>query len=127
MIKKSTVFLLAILLTTSTLIVNAQTNTKKVLKHIVTVTFTDNAPQNEIAQVDKSFKGLTKLKVVKGFEWGVAPITDRNKDNKHTYAFTFDSLEDLEKYATSPEHQKHIKVGVEITKKVEAVQYFVEK
>lgn len=48
MIKKNAVFLLAILLTTSALIVNAQTKTKKVLKHIVTVTFTENAPQNEM-------------------------------------------------------------------------------
>ena len=103
-----------------------QSNPKK-FKHIVTVTFTENAPQSEIDAVDKSFKGLSKLKVVKGYEWGVAPITDRNKENKHTYAFTFAKIEDLEVYAKSPEHQKHIKVGAEFTKKVEAVQYFVEK
>jgi hypothetical protein len=105
---------------------NAQSKPKK-FKHIVTVTFTENAPQSEVDAVDKSFKGLSNLKVVKAYEWGVAPITDRNKENKHTYAFTFASLEDLDKYATSPEHQKHITVGVSITKKVEAVQYFVEK
>ncbi len=105
----------------------AQSKPTKFFKHIITVTFTENAPQSEIDEVDKSFKGLAKLKVVKAYEWGVAPITDRNKENKHTYAFTFASLEDLDKYAQSPEHQKHIKVGVSITKKVEAVQYFVEK
>lgn len=105
----------------------AQDNPAKLFKHIVTVTFTDNAPQNEIDEVDKSFKSLSKLKVVNGYEWGIAPITDRNKENKHTYAFSFSSLEDLDRYAKSPEHQKHIKVGVSITKKVEAVQYFVEK
>lgn len=99
----------------------------KILKHAVTVTFVDNAPQNEIDEVDKSFKGLSKLSVVKGYEWGIAPITDRNKENKHTYVFSFGSLQDLDIYAKSPEHQKHIKVGVSITKKVEAVQYFVEK
>lgn len=105
---------------------SAQSTSKKVFKHIVTVTFTENAPQKEIDEVDKSFKGLSNLKVVKAYEWGIAPITERNKENKHTYAFTFASIDDLDKYAQSPEHQKHIKVGVEITKKVEAVQYFVE-
>lgn len=104
----------------------AQTKPKK-FKHIVTVTFTENAPQSEIEAVDKSFKGLSKLKVVKGYEWGEAPINDRNKENKHTYAFTFANIADLEVYAKSPEHQKHIKVGAEYTKKVEAVQYFVEE
>ena len=122
--KKSIVFLVIMMgvLTVSF----AQTKPKK-FKHIVTVTFTENAPQSEIEAVDKSFKGLSRLKVVKGYEWGVAPITDRNKENKHTYAFTFSKIEDLEVYAKSPEHQKHIKVGAEFTKKVEAVQYFVEK
>ncbi|MFN8355081.1 MAG: Dabb family protein [Spirosomataceae bacterium] len=122
-----TLFLIfAILLVASSFSVNAQTKSTKLFKHIVTVTFTENAPQHEIDEVDKSFKGLAKLKVVKAYEWGIAPITDRNKENKHTYAFTFASLDDLAKYAESPEHQKHIKVGVTITKKVEAVQYFVQ-
>ena len=124
---KNTFFVVAMLLFAITLSANAQSKPAKLFKHIVTVTFTENAPQNEIDEVDTSFKGLAKLKVVKSYEWGIAPITDRNKENKHTYAFTFASLEDLDKYATSPEHQKHIKVGVAITKKVEAVQYFVEK
>lgn len=125
--KKNTFFVLAVLLTASTVALKAQSKPSKVFKHIVTVTFTENAPQNEIDEVDTSFKGLAKLNVVKAYEWGIAPITDRNKENKHTYAFTFASLKDLDTYAASPEHQKHIKVGVAITKKVEAVQYFVEK
>lgn len=124
---KKLLFTIAILLVVGNFSANAQSKPAKLFKHIVTVTFTENAPQNEIDEVDKSFKGLAKLKVVKAYEWGVAPITDRNKENKHTYTFTFASLDDLDKYAQSPEHQKHIKVGVSITKKVEAVQYFVEK
>lgn len=127
MIKKNTFFVFAILLIASTFAVHAQSKPARLFKHIVTVTFTENAPQNEIDEVDTSFKGLAKLKVVKAYEWGIAPITDRNKENKHTYSFTFASLEDLDKYATSSEHQKHIKVGVAITKRVEAVQYFLEK
>lgn len=124
---KKLLFTIAILLVVGNFSANAQSKPAKLFKHIVTVTFTENAPQNEIDEVDKSFKGLAKLKVVKAYEWGVAPITDRNKENKHTYTFTFASLDDLDKYAQSPEHQKHIKVGVSITKKVEAVQYCVEK
>lgn len=106
---------------------SAQNASNKLFKHIVTVTFTENAPQKEIDEVDKSFEGLSKLNVVKAYEWGIAPLTDRNKENKHTYAFTFATMDDLDRYAQSPEHQLHIKIGVSITKKVEAVQYFVEK
>lgn len=116
-----------LLLTITSLTVRAQDKPQRSFKHIVTITFVENASQKEIDEVDRSFKGLAKLKVVKGYEWGIAPHTDRNKENKHTYAFTFTSLEDLDIYAQSPEHQKHMKVGVAITKKVEAVQYFVEQ
>ena len=117
---------LVIILTICCFGFHSQNKPIKKLKHIVTVTFTNNAPQNEIDEVDKSFRALSKLKVVRGYEWGIAPVTDLNKENKHTYAFVFDSLEDLDKYAKSPEHKNHIKVGVSITKKVDAVQYFVE-
>ncbi len=126
MIKKLS-FLTVIFLVVSSLSSKAQTSSSRLFKHIVIVTFTETAPQNEIDEVDQSFKGLAKLKVVKAYEWGIAPVTDLNKEKKHTYAFTFASLDDLDKYAQSPEHQQHIKVGVSITKKVEAVQYFVEK
>ncbi len=125
--KNTLLISLVIILTVCCFSFSSKNKTAKNLKHIVTVTFTDNAPQNEIDEVDNSFRALSNLKMVRGYEWGIAPITDRNKENKHTYAFTFDSLEDLDKYATSPEHQKHIKVGVSITKKVDAVQYFVEE
>lgn len=125
--KKTLLVSLVIILTICCFSFSSKNKATKHLKHIVTVTFTDNAPQNEIDEVDKSFRTLSNLKVVRGYEWGIAPITDRNKENKHTYAFTFDSLKDLDKYAKSPEHQKHIKVGVSITKKVDAVQYFVEE
>jgi hypothetical protein len=120
-------FTISILLIVSAFAAKAQSASSKNLKHIVTVTFTPNASQNEIKEVDNSFKGLAKLEVVKGYEWGIAPINDRNKEHKHSFAFTFSSMEDFGKYAASPEHQKHIKVGVAITQKVEAVQYFVEK
>ena len=125
--KKVIFIVLAILSAISCLNSQGQGKPTKLFKHIVTVTFDNSASQKDIDEVDSSFKGLSKLIFVKGFEWGIAPITDRNKEIKHTYAFSFSSLEDLDRYAKSPQHQKHIKVGVSITKKVEAVQYFVEE
>ena len=56
---KKLFFIIAILLVVSNFSANAQS---KLFKHIVTVTFTENAPQNEIDEVDKSFKSLAKLK-----------------------------------------------------------------
>ncbi|MCA0363420.1 MAG: Dabb family protein [Bacteroidetes bacterium] len=96
---------------------------KPLYKHAVTVIFKTNVTAEQIAEVDNSFKSLRKLKVVKGYEWGVV---DDKKAVKHVYIFTFEKPEDLKVYAESPEHQAHIKVGAENVENVTAYQYFVK-
>jgi hypothetical protein len=128
MIKK-----LSILLFTSVVVLmgsNAQAQTKntKTLKHVVMITFKEGAPANEIKEVDDSFKNLAeKLKVVKSYEWGIANAQEQSKANVHVYVFGFSSMEDLVSYGASPEHQLHIKVGVSITERVQAIDYWTEK
>src|SRR5690606_27311457 len=73
-----------------------------VYKHAVKVTFKSGVEPAAIEAVDASFGGLQKLKVVKGYEWGV--VDSKNKI-KHIYIFSFAKPADLEIYANSPEHQ----------------------
>ncbi len=96
------------------------------LKHIVTITFTANASDAKIKEIDDSFRGLTKLTVVKGYEWGKAVNQRETTLRQHVYAFTFDQIEDLEIYAKSKEHQAHIQVGADITAGVSAVDFLME-
>lgn len=91
-------------------------------KHAVTVTFKAGVSPEAIQAVDESFGRLQKLKVVKGYEWGVI---DSKEQVKHIYIFSFAQPKDLETYAKSPEHQAHIKIGAEDIEGVTAVQYFV--
>nr|WP_293837148.1 Dabb family protein [uncultured Arsenicibacter sp.] len=106
----------------------AQTPPQKVLRHVVTVTFKPTAPAAVIKAVDASFKNLgTKLKMTRGYEWGIAPMDARNKDIRHVYITTFASEKDLQAYGASPEHQKHIKLGASEIAGVQAVDFLVEK
>lgn len=43
---------------------------EKLYKHAVTVTFKSGTSDTQIGVVDKSFKGLAKLKMVRSYEWG---------------------------------------------------------
>ena len=97
------------------------------LKHVVTVTFTANATDAQIKEIDDSFQGLTKLAVVKGYEWGSAVNQRDTKLRQHVYAFTFDQASDLEVYAKSKEHMAHINVGADITAGVSAVDYLINE
>ena len=95
---------------------------------MVTVTFKPTAPAAVIKAVDASFKNLgTKLKMTRGYEWGIAPMDARNKDIRHVYITTFASEKDLQAYGASPEHQKHIKLGASEIAGVQAVDFLVEK
>lgn len=97
----------------------------KQLRHIVVVTFKPWTSNAQIQAVDKSFKNLSKLAMVKGFEWGIG-LDDRNTQHvKHVYVTTFASKEDEASYGKSPEHQAHIKLGADYIDNVSATDYFV--
>lgn len=97
---------------------------EKLYKHAVTVTFKSGTSDTQIGVVDKSFKGLAKLKMVRSYEWGVVDDTKDPAHVKHVYVFTFGDKNDLPLYGASPEHQAHMKVGAEYIEAVSAVQYF---
>ncbi len=97
------------------------------LKHVVTITFTANATDAQIKEIDDSFQSLTKLAVVKAYEWGPAVYQRDTKLRQHVYAFTFDQASDLDVYGQSKEHLAHIKVGADITAGVSAVDYLINE
>ena len=100
--------------------------TAKPFKHAVTITFAAHATDAQIQEVDNSFQSLTKLAVVKGYEWGKVIDPKDPSKKQHVYIFTFDRESDLPIYGQSKEHLAHIKVGADITIGVSALDYFVQ-
>lgn len=100
--------------------------TARPFKHAVTITFASHATDAQIQEVDNSFRSLTKLAVVKGYEWGKVVDPKDPTKKQHVYIFTFDRESDLPIYGQSKEHLAHIKVGADITTGVSALDYFVQ-
>ena len=100
---------------------------QKTLRHIVIVTFKPGTSNTQIQAVDNSFRNLAKLKMVKGYEWGIGSDDHDVQHVKHVYVTTFASKEDEASYGKSPEHQAHIKLGADYIDNVNATDYFVSE
>ncbi len=95
---------------------------EKLLKHSVIITFKSNTPLTVINAVDQSFTNLSKLPMVKGFEWGVISEDEKNQV-KHIYITNFASKQGEDEYGKSKEHQAHIKLGAEYVESVQVIDY----
>ncbi len=98
---------------------------KELLKHVVVVTFKPETSMDLIRKVDVSFKNLSKLPMVRAYEWGIVKDAKVKDKIKHVYVTTFLNQNDEDAYGKSAEHQKHIKLGAENIESVEAIDYFV--
>ena len=112
--------------TNSTMAQN-KTDEQRLLRHIVVVTFKPGTSNAQMQAVDNSFKNLSKLKMVNGYEWGIGSDDRDTQHVKHVYVTTFKSKEDETSYGKSPEHQAHIKLGADYIEGVNATDYFISK
>lgn len=110
------------------LVFSLQSQSKHVglLKHVVVMTFKPGADPKVIQQIDASFKNLSKLPMVKGYEWGVVSGASNAKQVQHVYITFFKDTKALDAYGKSPEHLAHIKLGADQVAGVQAVDYVVE-
>lgn len=125
--KSTLLTILIVMFLTNGAMAQMKSGGQNLLRHIVVVTFKPGTSNSQIQAVDNSFKNLSKLNMVKNFEWGVG-LDDRDTLRiKHVYSTTFASKIDEDSYGASPQHQKHIKLGAEYIEDVRATDYWVSK
>ncbi len=117
--------LLALIMLLITNNASAQTNTK-LLRHIVTITFKQDANADSIKALDDVYIGLSKNIMVKDFEWGVN-ISTRDTSLKHVYVTSFASKEDMGSYKKLPLHSSLFKLSLPVSEAVTVVDYWVNK
>jgi len=123
--------LLAILLFSTTMLliqnnVRAQTNTT-VLRHIVIITFKQDAPADSIQALDNLYMSLSKSPLVKDFEWGINMSTRDTGVVKHIYATSFASKEDIDKYRKLPDYPRLFKLSLPVAEDVTVADYWAKK
>jgi len=106
--------------------INAQTN-NSLLRHIVIITFKQDAPADSIKALDNIYTDLSKSPLVKDFEMGVNVSTRDSGVIKHIYVTSFASKDDMDNYRKIPEYGKLFKVSHHVSEDVTVADYWVNK
>src|SRR5664279_847382 len=127
------IFFTLLVFTTTTLLFhnnsNAQANNSSLtlLRHIVIITFKQDAAADSIKALDNIYTGLSKSSFVKDFELGVNVSARDTGVVKHIYATTFASKEDMKSYSKIPEYARLFKISLPIADDVTVVDYWINK
>jgi hypothetical protein len=105
---------------------NAQNgnSTAPVLKHIVIISFKEDASPDSIKALDNVYQSLSKSPFVKNFEMGTDVSTRDTTHLKHVYVITFASKDDMQSYTKIPEHARLFKLSLPIADDVNVVDYW---
>ena len=109
-----------------TSIANAQTQTKKVLRHVVLFKFKETATPANIKMVEEAFGKLpSKIKLIKGYEWGINNSPEKLNDGlTHCFTVTFAKEKDRNDYLVFPAHKDFVKILGPYLEKALVVDYW---
>jgi hypothetical protein len=102
---------------------------KKNLRHVVMFKFKDSSSADDVARVEKTFKGLaTKISLIKDFEWGKNSSPENlNQGLTHCFLVTFSSDKDRDTYLTHPDHLAFVEILKPHLDKVTVIDYWAMK
>ena len=107
------IFAFLFILASMTSTAHAQNNTAgKLLRHVVLFKFKEGTATADIKKVEDAFRALpSKVKEVKGFEWGTNNSPENlNQGFTHCFFLTFNSEQDRAVYLPHPEHKAFVDV-----------------
>ena len=104
---KRIILIIATCLTVS-VIISANNNEIKMLRHVVLFKFKETATPEQIKQVEDAFKALpSAIKEIKDFEWGTNNSPEHlNQGLTHCFFLSFESEKDRDAYLPHPAHKK---------------------
>ena len=102
-------------------------NSPSILRHIVMISFKQDAPADSIQALDDIYRGLSKSSFVKDFEMGINISTRDSGVVKHVYMTSFASKEDMDNYRKIPDYSKLFKASLPIASEVTVADYWVNK
>ena len=103
--------------------------TKKMLRHVVMFKFKDSASPADIKKVEDAFRALpSKIKSIKGFEWGTNNSPEGlDQGYTHVFFLTFDSEAGRAEYLPHPEHKKFGAILTPYLDKVTVLDYWTKE
>lgn len=128
--KLKLLFLASLLMLGSVAFVSPKmTPPKKMLRHVVLFKFKDSATPAQIKKVEDAFRKLpSKLKEIKGFEWGTNNSPEGlSQGFTHVFFVSFDSEADRAVYLPHAEHKAFVKVLEPHLDKALVVDYWTKE
>ena len=125
-------FVLLLILVAITPILHAQNSKQmsgKLLRHVVLLKFKDASSAADVKKVEDAFRALpSKIKSVKGFEWGKNNSPENiNQGFTHCFFVSFETEKDREEYLPHPDHKAFVGVLTPHLDKVLVIDYWAEK
>lgn len=123
-------FLASLLMISSMAFVSPiSTPPKKMLRHVVLFKFKDSATPAQIKEVENAFRKLpSKIKEIKGFEWGMENSPEGlSQGFTHVFFVTFDSEEGRAIYLPHPDHKEFGKLLQPYLEKALVVDYWTKE
>lgn len=102
-------------------------NSSSVLRHIVIITFKQDAPADSIKALDNIYETLSKNSVVKDFEMGVNISPRDTGVIKHIYTTTFTTKDDMDNYKKSALYKTLFKTSLNVADDVSVADYWTMK
>lgn len=121
------IIILAACVLTAT-IISATNKDQKMLRHVVLFKFKDNATPEQIKKIENAFVKLpSKIKEVKGLEWGTNNSPEGlNEGLTHCFFVSFASEKDRDAYLPHPEHKAFVEILKPILDKAVVVDYWAK-
>ncbi len=96
-------------------------------RHIVIITFKQDAPADSIKALDDLYRSLSKHAMVKAFEMGTSMSMRDSGVVKHVYMTSFASKDDIDSYRKIPEYPKLFKMSLPIADDVTVADYWANQ
>ena len=109
-------------------IISATNKEQKMLRHVVVFKFKDDAGPEDVKKVEDAFRALpSKIKEIKGFEWG----TNNSPENlaqgfTHCFFLSFKSEADRAAYLPHPAHKAFGDILKPYLDKVMVIDYWAK-
>jgi hypothetical protein len=109
-------------------IISAKTKEPQMLRHVVMFKFKDNTTPAQVKEVEDAFRALpSKIKEIKGFEWGTNNSPENlNQGLTHCFFLTFASEKDRGIYLPHPAHKAFGAVLTPYLDKVVVLDYWAK-
>jgi hypothetical protein len=116
-------------ITTTSLAQKSKQMSGKLLRHVVLLKFKDASSSSDIKKVEDAFRKLpSKIKAIKGFEWGTNNSPENiNQGFTHCFFVTFTSEKEREEYLPHPAHKAFVAVLTPHLDKVLVIDYWAGK